>query len=149
MTQPTRTTWATPADVLALTCSTVTDADVLKANAIVELLGGRLYTMAATRTGARDTEWMRRAVAYQVPWIAANPDLFERLDLATMEGIDLKETALILAPLTKAALNKLSWRRTRSLHVGSAFIDGPGALSADPLSEVNDCAEQWSPMGGG
>jgi hypothetical protein len=149
MTQPSRTTWATTADVLALTGSTVTDADVVRANAMVEIFAGRLYTMAATRTGARDAEWMRRAVAFQVPWIAAQPDLFERLDLATMEGLELKETGLVLAPYTKAALNKLSWRRTRSLHIGSAFVDGPGALSADPLSEVNDRAEQWSPMGGG
>src|SRR5688572_15444669 len=111
MTQPTRTTWATPADVLSLTgTADATDTEVLRANAIVEIIGGRLYTLTAERTGRRDTEWLRRAVAYQVPWMRANPDFFERLDLATLEGLDLKELGLILAPVTTLALNKLSWR---------------------------------------
>lgn len=150
MTQPTRTTWATPADVLSLTgTADATDAEVLKANAIVEIIGGRLYTLAADNTGRRDAEWMRRAVAYEVPWMRAQPDLFERLDLATLEGLELKELALILAPLTRHALNKLSWRRTRSLHVRSPFQDGPGPVSGNPLAEVNDAHESWSPLGGG
>jgi hypothetical protein len=147
MTQPTRTTWAMPTDVLSLTgTADATDAEVVRANAIVEIIGGRLYTLAADRTGRRDTEWLRRAVAYQVPWMRANPDFFERLDLATLEGLDLKDLALILAPVTTLALNKLSWRRSRSLHVGSAFQDGPGPVSSNPLAEVNDAYESWSPL---
>jgi hypothetical protein len=150
MTQPTRTTWATPADVLSLTgTADSTDTEVVKANAVVEIIGGRLYTLAADRTGRRDTEWLRRAVAYQVPWMRANPDFFERLDLATLEGLDLKELALILAPLTRHALNRLSWRRSRSLHVQSPFQDGPGPVSSNPVAEVNDAFESWSPIGGG
>lgn len=150
MTQPTRTTWATPADVLSLTgTADATDAEVVRANGIVEILGGRLYTLAAERTGRRDAEWMRRAVAYQVPWMRAQPDFFERLDLASLEGLDIKELALILAPMTRYALNKLSWRRSRSLHIRTPFIDGPGPVSGNPLAEVNDAYESWSPLGGG
>jgi hypothetical protein len=147
MTQPTRTTWATPADVLSLTgTANATDTEVVQANSIVEIIGGRLYTLAAERTGRYDTEWMRRAVAYQVPWMRANPDFFERLDFATLEGLDLKDLALILAPLTTRALNKLSWRRSRSLHVQSTFQDGSGPVSGNPTAEVNDAYETWSPL---
>lgn len=150
MTQPTRTTWATAADVLALTgAQGVTDEEVTQANAIVELFTSRLYIEAVARTGSRDVEWMRRAVAYQVPWMRAQPDLYERLDLSTMDGLGVKEMALVLAPLTKQALNKVSWRRSRSLHVRSPFVDGPGAVSGNALSEGNDRYEPWSPMGGG
>lgn len=150
MTAPQRTTWATAADVLALTALTdVTDSEVARANAVVELFADRLYTLAAARTGARDAEWLRRAVAFQVPWMRAQPDLFERLDLSTMEGLSLKDTALVLAPYTKQALNRLSWRRSRSLHVRSAFEDGIGPVSADPLAEVNDSGEMWSTLDGG
>jgi len=150
MTQPTRTTWATAADVLSLTgAENTTDAELTMANAIVELVGGRLYTEAIDRTGRRDAEWMRRAVAYEVPWMRAQPDLFERLDLSTMEGLSIEQLGLILAPLTKVALNKLSWRRSRSLHVRSSFVDGPGPLSSNPTAEVNDAYESWTPLGGG
>ncbi|WP_154697029.1 hypothetical protein [Lentzea guizhouensis] len=150
MTQPTRTTWAMPVDVLSLTgIADATDAEVVQANAIIEIIGGRLYTTSADRTGRKDTEWLRRAVAYQVPWMRAQPDFFERLDLATLEGLELKELALILAPMTRLVLNRLSWRRTRSLHVRSTFQDGPGPVSSNPLAEVNDAYESWTPLGGG
>jgi hypothetical protein len=150
MTQPTRTTWATAADVLSLTgTGDATMAELTMANAIVELISGRLYTEAAERTGRRDHEWMRRAVAYQVPWMRAQPDLFERLDLSTMDGLKVEQMGLLLAPLSKAAINKLSWRRSRSLHVRSPFVDGPGPLSPNPTAEVNDAYESWTPLGGG
>jgi hypothetical protein len=57
--------------------------------------------------------------------------MFARLDLnaVTQEGraVGLKEHALVLAPLAKKALNRVSWLRSRSLHVRAPFEDGLGA----------------------
>lgn len=150
MTQPTRTTWATVADVLNLTgTSDATHEELTRANAIVEVIVGRLYTLAAERTGARDAEWLRRAVAYQVPWMRAQPDFFERLDLSTLESAgQLGDLTLICPPMTRLAVGKLSWRRNRSTRVRSAFIDSAGPVSVNPLAESNDAYERWTPLGG-
>lgn len=148
MTQPTRTTWATTADVLSLTGTTdVTDEELVQANAIIEIIEGRVYTLAAARTGDRDAEWLRRAVAYQVPWMRAQPDFFQRLDVTTLENVGaLRDLTLICPPMARLAINRLSWRRTRSVRIRSAFTDGAPA-SINPLAEANDAYEQWSPIG--
>jgi hypothetical protein len=130
----TQTTWATAADVLSLTGATVTDSQLTQANAALELHAGRLYTDAAARTGTRDIEWMRRACAYQAAWMPSQPDMFSRLDItstgnAAGSGVALKDHALVLAPLARKALARVSWLRSRSLHVRSAFQDGLGPLS--------------------
>lgn len=138
----TQTTWATTDDVLSLTGTTVTDAQLAQANGVVEVHSGRLYVDAVERTGTRDIEWMRRAVAYQAAWLTAQPDAFSRLDLTqvTQEGraIGLKEHALTLAPLTERALGRVSWLRSRSLHVRSPFVDGLGPVSTAIIDYDDD-----------
>jgi hypothetical protein len=128
----TQTTWATVDDVISLTGADVSSTQLARANAAIELHTGRLYTDAATRTGTRDLEWMRRACAYQAAWMLSQPDMFARLDLSavTQEGraVGLKEHALVLAPLAKRALARVSWLRSRSLHVRSPFEDSLGPV---------------------
>lgn len=151
MTTPTQTTWATPADVLNLLDQEVTNSLVIVANTIIEILSARIYTLAAPRTGTRDIEWMKRAVAFEAVWITGQPDFFTRLDVnAITEGrrsIGVKELSMILAPMAKMALRRVSWLRTRSLHVRSPFQDGMSPLSPNPDSAANDFYESWTPMG--
>jgi hypothetical protein len=146
----TQTTWATVADVLSLAGATVTDTQLTQANGVLELHAGRLYIDAIARTGTRDAEWLRRACAYQAAWMLAQPDMYQRLDItSTGNGagsVALKDHAFTLAPLAKRALARVSWLRSRSLHVRSAFEDGLGPLSPDPLAEVNDGYEAWEPI---
>lgn len=147
----TQTTWATTADVQALTGVAVISTD--SANAIVEMHAGRVYATASAHTGTRDTEWMRRAVAYQAAWMAAQPDLFSRLDFTQVgkergSPVALAESAMTLAPLARVALRRVSWLKTRSLHVKGPFQDGATPMSADPSSSANDYYEQWVPLGG-
>jgi hypothetical protein len=154
VTQPTQQTWATAADVLALTGQQVDDTTVATANSVVEILGDRIYTIAAARTGSRDLELMRRAVVFEAVWITGQPDFFTRMDVnAITEGrrsIGVKDLSLMLAPMAKMALRRVSWLRSRSLHTRSPWIDGRGgALSPNPDAEVNDALEAWAPMGGG
>lgn len=143
-------TWAQLADVTAVTGKAATLDQLFQANSIIEILSGRLYSISSTKIGARNAEWLKRAVAYQAPFIASNPDIFGRLDLTALgqEGraLGLKDTALILAPMAKRSLDRLSWKRSRSMHVRSPFQDGFGPISSDPDSAGNDAYEPWSPM---
>lgn len=139
----TQTGWATTADVLSLTGTTATQAQVDQANAVIEVIGGKVYTLANAHVGTRDTEWMRRACAYQAAWMLSQPDMFARLDLSavTQEGraVGLKEHALVLAPLAKKALGRVSWARSRSLHVRAPFEDGLGAaVLGGPVVDYDD-----------
>ena len=144
----TQTTWATVADVSSLTGADVSSTDIARANTVIELHTGRLYTDAATRTGTRDLEWMRRACAYQAAWMLSQPDMFSRLDLNAInqEGraVGLKEHALVLAPLAKRALARVSWLRSRSLHVRSPFEDSLGpAVLGGPVVDYDDDDGGW------
>ena len=142
----TQTTWATAADVTSLTGATVTDPQLTQANAAIELHAGRLYTDAVSRTGTRDVEWMRRACAYQAAWMLAQPDMFTRLEMqaisATGRPVPIIASALTLAPLARRALNRVSWFRSRSLHVRSPFEDGLGPLST-AIVDYDDDGEGW------
>lgn len=129
-----QTTWCTAADVLSLTGVTVTDPPT-QANAIVELHAGRTYNTVDTplQVGTRDIEWMKRAVAYQAAWMASQPDMYSRMELTgapTARGsVPLHESALTLAPLARRALKRVSWLKSRSVHVKSPFQDGLGPVS--------------------
>lgn len=141
-----QTTWATTADVLSLTGKTVTDEQLAQANSVVEVRGGRLYSISATRIGARNTEWLKRAVAYQAAWMLRQPDYFGRMDVTAISqdgrSSTLRDGGMELAPLARVALNRCSWMRSRSMHVRSAFQDGTGAAS-DPSIDTDD--DDWGP----
>jgi hypothetical protein len=143
-------TWAQLADVTSVTGQTVTTEQLFMANTIIEIISGRLYAVSNTLIGARNKEWLKRAVAYEAAWIPRNPDLFGRLDLTSLSQenrtVGLKELSLVLAPLARHALNRLSWRRSRSLHVRTPFQDGIGPISGNPDAEGNDAYEIASPM---
>lgn len=146
-------TWAQIGDVLAITGVTVTQLQLLQANAIIEIFARRLYGIANTRTGTRDLEWMKRAVAYEAAWIPGQPDIFTRLDVTMItegrKAIGLKEMTLMIAPLARIALSRVSWQKTRSIHIRSNWQDGMTPISSDPDSAGNDFYEPWTPYGFG
>lgn len=140
--------WASVSDVSTLTGVTVTDAQLTQAQGLIDIHAGRTYA-ALDRTGTRDAAWLKAAVAYQAAWLTGQPDLFQRLDVTEIpqdRGTPpaITEKALVLAPMAKWALKRVSWLKSRSLHVRSAFVDGSGALSLSATSEVNDAYESWS-----
>lgn len=152
----TQTTWATAGDVLALTGLTPSALQLTQANMIIEVFSRRVYTdvMPAggtPRIGARDLEWMKRAVAFQSVWMAGQPDFFTRLDVTTItegrKSIGLKEQTLMVAPMARMALSRVSWQKTRSVHVKSTWQDGMTPISSDPDSAGNDFYQVWSGMG--
>jgi len=140
--------WATVEDTTTMTGVTVTAAQLAQAQIVIDIFSGRTYA-AEPRTGSRDKGWLKAAVAYQAAWITAQPDLFKRMDLTAVPGAaPVTGTGMVLAPMAKFALKRVSWLKSRSLHVRSPFLDGSGHVT-NPLSEASDDAFAWSPMGGG
>ena len=132
-----------------MTGVTVTAAQLAQAQIVIDIFSGRTYA-AEPRTGSRDKAWLKAAVAYQAAWMPTQPDLFGRLDYTAVPGAaPVTGTGMVLAPMAKWALRRVSWLKSRSLHVRSPFLDGPGGFGANPLSEASDDAFAWSPMGGG
>jgi hypothetical protein len=150
--------WCTVADVALLTGATVTIATVVQASAQIELHTGRTYLElvaepdgGTVKIGRRDREWLRRACAYQAAWLLGQPDMHRRMQItnSTTPGgasVTLGAKALELAPLARAALKRVSWVRTRSLHVRSPFTDSAAGISPDATAEVNDAYQAWAAM---
>lgn len=141
--------WAQAADVASITGVTVTDAQVMQAQAIIDMFSARTYD-ALSRIGTRDLHWLKLATAYQCVWMLSQPDLFTRLDFATIAAgsrpVQLKDDSLRIAPFAAKALKRCSWLRSRSLHVRSPFTDGLTPISSDPDSAGNDFFQLWQGM---
>lgn len=136
-------TWATGADVVALTGAPADDVILAQAQALVELAIGRTEAMGTAEMTARDLDWLKKATAYQAAWIAGQPDLFTRMDVKSLAQDGMAATfndgSLVYAPLTTRVLRNLSWRGTsrsvsvepfcptptRRYPIGGAVIDYP------------------------
>lgn len=145
MTGPTPTAWATVADVLTYTKAVVEDSDVVAAQATIDMRVGRLPADVA-KIGTRDQYWLKLAVAYQTAWLVDQPDAFDRIEVTETGGTSNKtsftDSSLQLAPYAKDALKRVSWLKSRSLHVRAAdegsystyndnYLPGPGVY--EPL----------------
>jgi hypothetical protein len=116
--------WATIPDVLSVTGKTVTQEEVDRAHFVVEIHVSRTQGTPADALTARDEYWLKQAVAYQTAWMKAQPDFYERIEVITLlqDGVevrDLPPDALTLAPMARRAIRRLSWRKSRSVHVVS------------------------------
>ncbi|MEV4604808.1 hypothetical protein AB0K15_46595 [Amycolatopsis sp. NPDC049253] len=141
------TTWATAADVLTYAKATVDDADVLRAQAVIDLEVGRLPE-DAERIGSRDQYWLKLAVAYQAAWQVSQPDEFERLDVTSTGGSQSTQGTdswMTLAPHAAQALRRVSWLGSKSLHIRGA---GEDALPRREVYGDDDAADPgtWRPL---
>jgi hypothetical protein len=106
--------------VLTYAKKVVDDDDVLRAQATIDLRAGRLPADVAG-IGTRDQYWLKLAVAYQAAWLVDQPDAFDRIEVTEAGGSTNKtiftDSSLELAPFAKSALRRVSWLKSRSLHV--------------------------------
>lgn len=114
--------WCTGADVVALTGKPADEEKIQIAQAHIELFVGRTEALATAELSTKDLEWLRRAVAYQAVWLEGQADIDTRLNVIQMaqdgQQATLVGDALVLAPLAKMAIRKLSWMgRNRSISV--------------------------------
>ncbi|MFB7111731.1 hypothetical protein [Streptomyces sp. NPDC056291] len=147
-------TWATTADVLDITGVTVTEAQLTRAQHVIDMVSGRTYDihdLLVAENRRRDLYWLKLAVAYQAAWMIAQPDMFTRMNVTRvdqdMSEAEMGASALVLAPLARRALNRLSWRGTRSLQVQRPRTDGPRVLPAGSPVRDEDWEEPlWRPL---
>jgi hypothetical protein len=115
--------WATTAETLSYTGIAVSQDNIDAAQAMIELFAD--VTEASSDAGnisLKNLRLLKLAVAYQAAWMTMQPDLFTRSDvgLMTQDGISFTSphaNSGILAPMSKRALDRLSWRRNRNQRI--------------------------------
>lgn len=140
--------WASAQDVIGATGVTVTEQQLAQAQAAIEVFTNRIYS-DTSRLRTRDLHWLGQAVAYQAAWIAGQFGLETRLDATQIQqdGVTttLKDDGLTLAPMAARALRRVSWMRSRTIHVRSP-LEGVGPIG-NILFEGADEQQWWNPMG--
>ena len=143
--------WVSAQQVIDTTGVTVTEAQLAQAQAAIEVFCNRIYA-DTPRIRPRDVYWLGRAVAFQAAWLVGQYDLNTRLESSQVQqdGVvaSLGEHAMVLAPMAGRALRRISWMRSRTIHVRGPFEDG-SAWGLNPLSDASDDTQTWTPMGGG
>ncbi|MFI5473205.1 hypothetical protein ACIA6D_23565 [Streptomyces cacaoi] len=146
--------WAAVSDVTTYTGLTATDAHVTQAQGIVEIFAD--VTEDASEDGlisAKNLRLLKQAVAYQAGWITQHPDVFTNVDLSSfnqdqVSGNLRHDNALILAPLAKRCIDRLSWRRNRGLRIRPRT--GAGSIPARmnlTSADADDNDPRWRPIG--
>lgn len=136
--------WATAADVLDVTGVEVDAAAVRVAQGVVALTVDRDPAAEWPVIKTRDLARLRQAVAYQCAFMKANPDVFDRNDVDS-ESFGKMRTqnrpndpaAIVIGPLAQMAIRRLSWMRSRSLRIGTAW---------SRPRVVGDDAHDWQPL---
>jgi hypothetical protein len=143
--------WASAQDVIDATGVTVTEPQLAQAQAAIEVFCNRIHA-DTERMRTRDLYWLGRAVAYQAAWLAGQFGLETRLDATQIQQDQVSSTlqgdGLVLAPMAKRSLNRVSWMRSRTVHIRSA-IEGAGPIVGDPLTDGSDDHMVWAPYTGG
>lgn len=142
--------WATAQQVINTTGVTVTDAQLAQAQDDIEIFTNRIWD-DTPRIRTRDLYWLGRAVARQAAWLAGQYGLETRLDATQIQQDQVSTTlqgdGLVLAPMAARALKRVSWMRSRTVHVRSA-IEGAGPVG-NVLSDAADDHFGWVPVGNG
>jgi hypothetical protein len=143
--------WADADDVNTYTgVSDVSDGEILRAQALVELFAGTTYDTPEDNISSRNRRYLRMAVAYQTVWMQERPDLFTHIDLDSYSqdgasGQYAHANANLLAPLAHRCINRLSWRNN-PLRVrrgdGDTEYDDAGPRD----SAVHDDSRVWTPL---
>jgi hypothetical protein len=113
--------WATISETLTYTGITVGADNIEAAQAMIELFADVTEDSDDNIT-SKNARLLKMAVAYQAAWITDHPDVFTHIDISTMlqDGIQYSqrhENAGVLAPMARRAIDRLSWRRTRSIRI--------------------------------
>jgi len=93
-----------------------------RAQSLLEMEAGREF---GDGSGLRikDRRLAAQAVAYQAAWMHAHPEVFSNMDVRQVRQVDLdvrfrdESSSSYLSPLARRALNRLSWRGSRSISV--------------------------------
>lgn len=143
--------WATEAEVLALTGVEVTDDQIVQAQGLIDLYAGVVEGVADLTV--RDTRLLRMATAYQAVWMASQIDVLSRtavrsLDQDGVRVVPADPADLFYAPLARQALAQLSWNRRN----GTREVRPGGPWTYRTVEEYaaawmrDQTADRWRPM---
>ncbi len=143
------TAWATIEQVSAITGvpeSDISDGLIFQAQCIIDMVTGRtiqMYELLLRNLHKRDLYFLQLALAYQVVWMMAQPDLYQRFDLTSTNderGVNSNFVAgaTTLAPLAKRAIRRLSWKGTRSLRFDPRWVENNHLMPAGAPIIDND-----------
>ena len=112
--------WATAVEASAITGLNITSSQITTAQAILEIWVGEVDTTRMENVKTRDVNLLKKAVSYQAAWMQSKPELFGRSDVDQVIQDSLQfskgdQETHVLAPLAKASIMKLSWRRARTI----------------------------------
>lgn len=112
-------TWTTPEQASSITKKTLTESDLEAANAILEIWVG-VTPELKDRLRPRDVRLLEKAEAFQAAWMLHKVALLERSDTDrviqdTLQYDKGDKDMHVMAPLAKAAIQRLSWRSARTL----------------------------------
>jgi hypothetical protein len=142
--------WATPQDVIDTTGVSVTGQQLAQAQSDIEIFTNRIWA-DTERIRARDLHWLGQAVARQAAWLAGQFGLETRLDATQIQqdqvSTSLQGDGLVLAPMAARALRRVSWMRSRTVHIRSAFESA--GVAVNPLADASDDQQAWTPLTGG
>lgn len=148
-------TWATTSDVITYTGCNATAAQVEQAQAVIEMFADTtLDASAAGNISPKNLRLLKLAVAYQAGWITQHPDAFTNIDVSNynqdqVSGTLAHANALILAPLAKRCIDRLSWKRIRPLRIGMRSGGGQIPRTMNLTSTTADEDDpRWRPLGG-
>ena len=145
--------FATIAEVLALTGATVTTAQRSQAAVVIEMTTGLIEGTLEARSDIsdRDRYWLRVACAYQAAWLLSQPDFLTRDDVTSLsldgQSASGKADWLVLSPLARRAMKRLSWRGTRTLYNEPTERDVDAAIRRHALDGSRDHPGEWMPIG--
>jgi len=109
-------TWCTATDVTDFTGVTVTDPQLLRAQAVIETFEDVDPANPGDHLSVRDRERFRKATAYQAGWMYEQIAIEQRTDVENLsqDGQSWRYAhpdAVVLAPLAKRNLDRLSWNQ--------------------------------------
>ncbi len=150
------TAWATPQQVNDTTGFTVTSQQLTAAQAVVEVFADTTTDASdAGNISPKNLRLLRLAVCYQAAWITQHPDAFTNVDLTNFNQDQVSGTlahanALVLAPMAKRCIDRLSWKRMRPLRIGARGGYGQIPRTMNLTSATADDDDpRWQPIGGG
>lgn len=115
-------TWCTVAEAAAITNETLTTGDLVRANQILEIFVGVTPESrdAIAKKSSRNIRLLKQAEAFQAAWMKSKPALLERSDVDNVIQDSLQfsksdQDAHVLAPLAKAAIQRISFRGARTI----------------------------------
>lgn len=142
-------TWATLADVFAVTRRQVDSDSLAVAQAIVEDFAGFFGEFATSDVSSRNQHYLKRAVCWQAPWVEDHPDLLSVMDVTgvSADGVSAQhatDTAAFMSPIARRCLNRVSWKHGPiRVRAGRRVVVDTGNRD----DAVRDDAFPWSPMG--